>query len=50
VDYVFAVLLNVTTKKSIQAQIKQFEPALSTPYCSDDQKEMEQYKLNKLRC
>jgi len=29
------------SKKSIQAQIKQFELALSTAYCNDDRKELE---------
>jgi len=32
-------------KKSIQAQIKQFELALNTPYCNDNQKELEWNKL-----
>jgi len=29
--------------------MKQFELALNTPYCNDDQKELEWNKLNKLR-
>ena len=32
-------------KKSVQAQIKEFELGLSIPYCNDNRKELERNKL-----
>ena len=39
--YLLFYWMSQHSKKSIQAQIKQFELALSTAYCNDDRKELE---------